>query len=521
MIKEKMYNEIQELRDQGYTEKEVIDLIKVKSGAPSAPTIRKYYREHNNDNLHTKLEKDKVYDVEPYRGVIIEILNSNTNIYISSIYDFLVEQYVDTGMTETLPGNERTLRNYVKYLRGKGLVQLGTTTERVYDFSEATPPGDRMQLDFGQYRVSKELNVHFIAMVLQYSRLICVYAQDHKYNSVETCQAIYRAFCKIGGRVKMLVIDQDTVMVAEETYGEVIKTRTFEDFCQEQELKLYVCEKGDPESKGMVENLVGFIKKNFFSARKSSLTDIYSVVQSLAPWVERKNKRIHQQTYREPLEMFEDTEKEHLRPLLKSVYDKSPSTYTQTTTGNPPSVRFKTNNYVVPREYVNKEVIYKEVSGKLYVYDAISHELIANYEVNPERGKIIRLTEDKKESTESWEKIADRLRLRWNCYDFQHFINGFKKEAIEGSGLRELKKQLKAVEDFLDKETPDRSIVAQVMKECCDNFDYKYTQFVRTYEKVKASGISYPSDNYLRVNNVNLDIDFEIYDTAFKERSSI
>ena len=44
------------------------------------------------------------------------------------------------------------------------------------------------------------------------------------------------------------VIDQDAVFVASETYGEVVKTRVFEDFCTEQELSLYVCRKADPES---------------------------------------------------------------------------------------------------------------------------------------------------------------------------------------------------------------------------------------------------------------------------------
>jgi hypothetical protein len=46
------------------------------------------------------------------------------------------------------------------------------------------------------------------------------------------------------------VIDQDAVFVDTETYGEVIKTRVFEDFCTEQELKLWTCRKADPESKG-------------------------------------------------------------------------------------------------------------------------------------------------------------------------------------------------------------------------------------------------------------------------------
>jgi transposase len=68
----------------------------------------------------------------------------------------------------------------------------------------------------------------------------------------------------------------------------VIKTRTFENFCTEQGLKLWVCNKSDPESKGPIENSVGFVKKNFFSARK--ITCIDDVWRSLPGWLKRKKQ---------------------------------------------------------------------------------------------------------------------------------------------------------------------------------------------------------------------------------------
>lgn len=51
------------------------------------------------------------------------------------------------------------------------------------------------------------------------------------------------------GPPKELVIDQDTVFVVGETYGEVIKIGIFEEFCMEQDIRLWVCNKADPESK--------------------------------------------------------------------------------------------------------------------------------------------------------------------------------------------------------------------------------------------------------------------------------
>mgnify|MGYP000200080999 FL=1 len=109
-----------------------------------------------------------------------------------------------------------------------------------------------MLIDFGEQALSRTKQIHFICLLLRYSRFLCVYAQDHKYNSEEACQAIYRCFCKLGGPPKELVIDQDAVFISSETYGEIIKTRVFEGFCTEQDIRLWVCNKADPESKRQI-----------------------------------------------------------------------------------------------------------------------------------------------------------------------------------------------------------------------------------------------------------------------------
>ena len=220
---------------------------------PSRPTISKYYdMDVVPEDPGAKLSKDKVFDVSPFREAIIAILeDNNRNDYcISSVYDVLEEKFIENGELESLPGNEQTLRNYVHFLEESGQIDTGEEHRRIYDHVFDTPPGEQMLIDFGEFTLSKRASIHFICLLLRYSRLLCVYAQDHKYDATEACQAIYRCFCKLGGRPSCLVIDQDAVFVSSETYGEVIKTRVFEDFCTEQELKLWVCNKHDPESKG-------------------------------------------------------------------------------------------------------------------------------------------------------------------------------------------------------------------------------------------------------------------------------
>ncbi|MCD8300447.1 MAG: hypothetical protein LUC41_04650, partial [Clostridiales bacterium] len=47
--------------------------------------------------------------------------------------------------------------------------------------------------------------------------------------------------------------------------------------------------------------------------------------------------------------------------------------------------------------------------------------------------------------------------------------------------------QLTLIENFLDNEKADRSLVAAVMKECCEHYRYKFTQMKSVYEELKAS----------------------------------
>ncbi|MCD8053703.1 MAG: hypothetical protein LUF00_06610, partial [Lachnospiraceae bacterium] len=355
--------------------------------------------------------------------------------------------------------------------------------------------------------------IHFICLLLRYSRFLCVYAQDHKFNSQEACRAIYRCFCRLGGRPKQLVIDQDAVFVASETYGEVIKTRTFEDFCTEQDLTLWVCNKADPESKGSIENSVGFVKKNFFSARK--VTCIDDVWRSLPGWLERKNQRIHRATLRVPQDIFSQVEKEALRPLLPSVYETSPNTFKKYEVAALPYVLYKSCRYSVPRNYAYQTVQYKVVGGKIHIYDENLH-FICTHNLSERKGSTNQLTEHRRQEPGDWIEIMERLRVKWNCYDFQHFINGVKKE-----NPRHISKQLRAIEQFLDREKPDKALVAQVMKECCAKYRYQFSQFKVVFDLARAGRELSTDDSRAQVPTGDVAYtDLSVYAKAFSERTA-
>ena len=482
MLAKTQMQEIQDLKLRGYTKAEILTYFKGQGQKPpSRPTISKYYdMDVVPEEPAVKLSKDKVFDAPPFKETIIAILedNSRNDFCISSVYDVLEEKFIENGDLESLPGNEQTLRNYVHYLEESGQIDTGKERRRVYDHVFDTPPGEQMLIDFGEVTLSKKSSIHFICLLLRYSRLLCVYAQDHKYDAIEACQAIYRSFCKLGGRPSCLVIDQDAIFVASETYGEVIKTRVFEDFCTEQELKLWVCNKADPESKGPIENSVGFVKKSFFSARK--ITCIDDVWRSLPGWLKRKNKRIHRTTLHIPACVFRDIEQKALKPMLPSVYESSPNSFTSFELRGMPYVLYKSCRYSVPRKYAYSTLKYKITTGKINIYDENLNFICAHL-LSEQKGSYNQLPEHRKGESVNWIDIMERLRRQWNCYDFQHFINGVKKE-----NPRHISKQLGAIEQFLNAENPDKALVAEVMKICCKNFRYQFSQFKVVYEYTKA-----------------------------------
>ena len=131
------------------------------------------------------------------------------------------------------------------------------------------------------------------------------------------------------------------------------------------------------------------------------------------------------------------------------------------------------------------------------------------------KGSINQLPEHRKQESGDWIEIMERLRSKWNCYDFQHFINGIKKEKP-----RHISKQLRAIEQFLDAENPDKSLVAQVMKECCQKYRYQFSQFKVVYSLAKAGRELANDDCRAQIPSGSVVYtDPSVYAKAFRERT--
>ena len=138
MLTTAQMQEIQDLKLRGYTKSEIPAYYTAQGKKPpSMPTIRKYYdMDVLPDEPGAALQKDKVFDHEPFRSVIIEVMRNNADnkhLCISSVYDVLEERFIENGDFTELPGNQQTLRNYVHYLRANDIVESEPKNTRIYE----------------------------------------------------------------------------------------------------------------------------------------------------------------------------------------------------------------------------------------------------------------------------------------------------------------------------------------------------------------------------------------------------
>lgn len=74
-------------------------------------------------------------------------------------------------------------------------------------------------------------------------------------------------------------------MVVDENIGDIILTATFKQYTRSRSFKLHFCRKADPESKGKVDNVVQYVKKNFLY--KGSYWDLDTLNTEASCWLAR------------------------------------------------------------------------------------------------------------------------------------------------------------------------------------------------------------------------------------------
>ena len=341
-------------------------------------TVAKYYAMSEAEYqgyAQKHMYRDKAFD--EYSESILEVYRENDfkRLEMSAVFDYLEEKH------GRLSGTEQTLRNYIKYLIETNRLKFNEKL-RLYKKVPELPLGRQLQIDFGEHKTRNGLKLYIFAAVLSASRYKYIAFQDKAFTTLDLISHLLACFDYIGGMPEEIVIDQDNVMVVAENHGEIIYTKDFGYFIQEMDLKMYVCRKADPESKGKIENVVGYVKKNFLSVR--DFKELQEAQESLLRWLRRRaNGKISQATKRIPADVIEE-ERKLLRAVRNSIYRKDSLIGREARKADDHGfISVGSSQYSVPARYKNRGVEIYTTETQLFVFERYTgDQIITEHELS-------------------------------------------------------------------------------------------------------------------------------------------
>ena len=152
----------------------------------------------------------------------------------------------------------------------------------------------------------------------------------------------------MGGLPETLVIDREGALHA----GGGRPTDAFSAFCGQLRVGWHFCEPADPQAKGVVERLQGFIETSFEPGRR--FANHLDFQDQLDGWFDgRANRRVHRTLRRRPVDLLAG---EH--EMLRALPQRPPDTQRRWVLRvlPDPHVRVDTNDYSLDPAFVGRRV---------------------------------------------------------------------------------------------------------------------------------------------------------------------
>ncbi len=218
-------------------------------------------------------------------------------------------------------------------------------------------PAQAMQVDWGECgrvaigNTTRKVSV-FVA-VLCYSRMIFI-EFTRAQRKAEFYRSLVHALEFFGGSPRALIVDNLKAAVINGSGRAACFHPEFLALCGHFYLQPIACERRDPESKGIVEGGVRYVKRNALAGRGDELVRFEDYVAWAPRWRDDvANIRLHETTRERPVDRFQD-ERSRLRALPTIPWDTAE--IVPAVVSPHAQIEFDANRYSVPPHLVRQTV---------------------------------------------------------------------------------------------------------------------------------------------------------------------
>jgi len=233
-------------------------------------------------------------------------------------------------------------------------------------------PGDMLVIDWGS-----EGPLHVFCAVLAWSRYRFVrFAANER--SETTLAMLAECFEELGGVPKAVLADRMGCLKGGVVANKVVPTSDYVRFASHYGFRPDWCEAADPESKGIVENLVGYAKRDLI-VPQAPFTDLHAANVAARQWGAEVNGVTHSEICAIPTARLE-SERELLRelPSLRPSFGKAPELRKVDRLS---CVRFGSARYSAPNTLIGAKVGVMEDDGRLLLINTSTGEVVADHEL--------------------------------------------------------------------------------------------------------------------------------------------
>ena len=287
---------------------------------------------------------DRPKSTDPYRDLIAERVRS-TDGRISA------KRLLPVCRAEGYTGSSRHLRREVA--RAKAIWK---TSRRVY--RPWTPvPGEHLVIDWGS-----EGSLHVFCAVLAWSRVRFVRFAERE-DQATTLALLAECFETLGGVPAVVLADRMGCLKGGVVANVVVPAPGYVAFATGYGFRPDFCEAADPESKGVVEHLVGYAKADLLIPG-APFTDLAAANAAAVAWCAEVNGRVHTETSAVPAERLA-TERTLLRPLPS--LRPAPAPTATRIVDRLRTVRYGSARYSVPGAFIGRKVDLVVAGGEVVI----------------------------------------------------------------------------------------------------------------------------------------------------------